>query len=113
MLVTVLVLLGAVMMSSVGMIAGAAGGDFMQTLFHSTILIAPLMVPAFAVIFRGSASPWVMALPSYGLIEAMVGAVGYGRGWGELAPYIGLTAAWDVALFGIGLSILKRKVERL
>lgn len=112
-LVTVLMLLGAVMMSAVGMIAGASGGDFMSTLFSSMILIIPLMIPGFAVLFPGSASLWVKALPSYGLIEAMIGSVGYGRGWGELAPHVGMTLAWDVVLFGAALLILKRKVENL
>jgi hypothetical protein len=71
------------------------------------------MVPAFAALVRGSTPLLVKALPSYGLINAMVGAVGYGRGWAELAPYVGMTLAWDVALFGVGVWVLKRRVEAL
>ena len=106
-------LLGAIMMSAVGMISGAAGKDFISTLFYGTALITPLMIPAFAVLFPGSASLWVKALPSYGLIQAMVGAMGYGRSWSELAQYMGMILAWDIVLFGAALLILKRKVEKL
>jgi len=112
-LVTVLMLLGAAMMSAVGMIAGAAGKDFMGTLFISMALVIPLMIPAFAILFPGSPSPWVLVLPSHGLVEAMAGAVGRGEGWRDAAPHIGATLAWVAVLFCAALLILKRRVEAL
>lgn len=111
--VTILMILGAIMFSAVGLLAGTAGKDFMSTLFFSMVFIIPLMIPAFAVLFPGSASIWIKALPSYGFIEAMVGTIGYGRSWGEVAPYIGGTLAWDIVLFAVALLILKRRVETL
>ena len=112
-LVSALLFLGAIMMSAVGMISGAAGRDFMGTLFYGLALIVPLMIPAFAVLFPGSASLWVRVLPSHGLIAGMIGVVGYGRGWSDVASHVGTTLAWDVVLFGAALLILKRKVETL
>ena len=85
----------------------------MHTIVYSALLAIPLMIPAEAAIIRGSAPVLVKLLPSYGLIQAMVGAVTYGRGWGELLPYVGMALVWDVVLFAIGLLILKRRVERL
>ena len=112
-LVLILMFLGAVMMSAVGLIAGAAGKDFMSTLFYGMALIVPLMIPAFTVLFPGSAAVWVKLMPSHGLIEALVSVMGYGRGWGDIAPHIGATLAWDALLLGFALFILKRKMEAL
>jgi ABC-2 type transport system permease protein len=112
-LVTALMVLGALMMSAVGMIAGAAGKDFMSTLFLGVALITPLMIPAFAVLFPGGASLWVKILPSYGLVEAMVKVVGYGHGAGAVGVHVATTSVWAVALFGVALLVLKRRVEAL
>jgi hypothetical protein len=112
-LLLVLVISGAVMMSAVAMVAGSAGRDFMNTILYSALLAIPLMIPAETAVVRGSTPPLIKLLPTYGLIEAMVGSVAYGRGWGELTPYVLMALAWDVVLFAIGLSILKKRVERL
>lgn len=110
-LVLTLMLLGSVMMSAIGMIAGAAGRDFMSTMFYGFALIVPLLVPAFSVLLPGSAALWIRLLPSYGLTEALIRVVGYGWGWGEVLPHLGATLGWLVVLFLIALSVLKRRVE--
>lgn len=112
-LVTILVALGAAMMSAVGMIAGSAGKDFMSTLFGSLIFIVPLVIPAFGTLFPGSAATWVQWLPSYGLVTAMVDVMSYGRGLPEVAWHLATTIGWVVVLFATALLILKRRVEAL
>jgi ABC-2 type transport system permease protein len=111
--VVLLMFLGAVMMSAVGMISGSAGRDFMSTLFLGMAFILPLMIPAIAAVFPGSATIWVRVLPSYGLIEAMVGILGYGRGLRDVLTHVGSVLAWDILLFGAAFFILKRRVEAL
>ncbi len=110
-LVSLLVLVGASMMSAVGMIVGSLGKDFMITLYAGMALIIPLMIPAIALLFPGSPSLWVQALPTFGLAEGFLGAVGYGRGWGEVAPQVGLALAWTVGLAGAAVWILDRRVS--
>jgi ABC-2 type transport system permease protein len=112
-LVTVLMLIGAVMMSAVGMIAGSAGRDFMSTMFLGIVMITPLMIPAIAALYPGAAAFWVKALPSHGLIEAMIGVLGYSRNWSDVAQHIGMSLAWCVMLFVTALVILKKRVEVL
>jgi ABC-2 type transport system permease protein len=111
--VLLLLLLASGMASAMGMIAGSAGRDFMATLFLGIVLIVPLLIPAFAVIFPVGAAPWTKALPSYGLIGAMVETVGYGKGWGAVLPRIAAAAAWTAAMFVCALAVLRRKVEVL
>jgi len=106
-------LLGAMLMAAVGMLSGAAGRDFMGTLFTGMAFLLVLAVPAIAVLFPGSAAPWVVALPSYGLIQAMVGASAYGQGIGDLIAPLASAAAWVAVVFAAGWWVLGRKLVRL
>ena len=108
-----IVLLGALMVAGIGLITGAAGKDFMGTLLYGMIFMVLLAIPAFAPLFPGMASPWVKVLPSYGIVEGMVGTAIYGKGWGESAPYLALIIVWDIVIVGSGLLVLKKKVEAL
>ena len=107
------VLLGAVLMASVALFTGAAGKDFMGTLFLGVVFLIPMMIPAFSVLFPGTTSLWVQGLPSYGIIQAMVGATVYGQGFVELAGYFLLAGAWAAALLVAGAMALSRKVAAL
>jgi ABC-2 type transport system permease protein len=112
-LIVTLMLLGATMVSGVAMISGSLGRDFLANLFYGFAFMVPLMIPAFTVLFPGTASGWIQALPSYPLVEGLVKVTTYGEGWAEALPDLGALAAWCVALFAIGWIVLKRKVETL
>jgi ABC-2 type transport system permease protein len=104
---------GAVMMSGVGMIAGSAGRDFMTTLFLSVLLMLPLSIPAFSVLFPGSASAWVQALPSWGVTETLAGVTAFGLDWAGALGQLVLATAWCVVIFGAGLLLLRRRLGTL
>ncbi len=106
-------LLGAIIVTGISLISGAAGKDFLGTLFYGIAFMIPLAIPAFSVLFPGSAAVWVKALPTWGVVETMVGSIAYGRTLGELSGPLGAAAGWCVAVFVVGLVILKRKAERL
>lgn len=106
-------LLGAIMVTGVGLISGAAGKDFMSTLFYTILFMIPLMIPAFAVLFPGTASTWVKVLPSYGLVQTIMRSTVYAEEWADVLPYIGMVVVWNAIIFGTGLVVLKRRVETL
>ena len=105
-------LIGALLVSSVALLAGAAGRDFMTTLFIGMLLLVPMTLPAFALLFPGSASTWLQVLPSFGVLEAMYGASALGRGIDELGAPLAASAAWAVALLALGAAVLGRRVAR-
>jgi ABC-2 type transport system permease protein len=107
------VLLGSMLMAAIGMLTGAAGRDFIGTLFYGMAFLLVLMVPAIAQLFPGSAGLWVQALPSYGLVEAMVGSSAYGLGFAELGGHLATAAAWVAVIFALGWWVLGRKLVRL
>ncbi len=106
-------LLGSLMVTGFAMISGSFGKDFISVLFWSMLFMVPMLIPAFGLLFPGSASFWIRAIPSYGLVEAITGVTAYGEGWAETLPNMGLVAGWTVVAFIVGLTILRRKVQSL
>jgi ABC-2 type transport system permease protein len=106
-------LVGALMFTGVALFVGSAGKDFMGQLFLAMLVTVPLLIPTFAVLLPGSAAPWVQALPTYPVIDVLVGAMLYGATWSESAGSLAVATAWLVVLFGLGWVTLKRKVESL
>jgi ABC-2 type transport system permease protein len=111
-LLTVL-FLGALLVTGFALIAGAFGRDFLTVLFWSLLFMVPMMIPAFGLLFPGTASFWIKAIPSYGLVEAIVGITSYGDGWAETLPDLAMVLGWTLVAFAVGLAILRRKVETL
>lgn len=112
-LILTLILLGAVMIAGTAMLAGSIGKDFMSTLFYGMVYMIPLLIPAFAALFPGTASTWVRVLPSYPLVQGLVDVSTHGAGWAETLPELGALLAWCVGLFALGWVVLKRKVQTL
>jgi ABC-2 type transport system permease protein len=112
-LIIVTLLLGAVLVTGFGMVAGAFGRDFLETLFVSMLFMIPLMIPAFGALFPGSTATWIKVLPTYGLVDAVVGVTIYGEGWAETGPILVLLAGWGLLAFAAGALILKRRVATL
>jgi len=112
-LIITLMLLGSIMVSGAAMISGSLGRDFLANLFYGFAFMVPLMIPAFTVLFPGTASGWIQALPSYPLVQGLVKVTTYGDGWAETLTDVGALLAWCVGLFAVGWVVLKRKVETL
>lgn len=112
-LMLLLILLGSVMVAGVAMLAGSVGKDFISTMFQGMVYMIPLLIPAFAAMFPGTASAWVRALPSYPLVSGLVDVSTYGAGWSETLPEVGVLAVWCVALFTLGWVVLRRKVRTI
>jgi len=92
---------------------GAAGRDFISMVFYSVVFVIPLMIPAMAALFPGTGAGWIRALPSYGLVQAILGVTAYGEGWADVWPDLAALAAWCAVAFAAGWVILSRKVESL
>ncbi len=111
-LILLALLLGALLVTGFGLMAGATGQDFVAIVFWSVLFFIPLMVPAFAVLFPGTPALWVQALPSYGLVETLVRTTTRGAGWAEVWPYLAVLAAWCAVAFAAGTAVLARRVAR-
>ncbi|MBN2405608.1 MAG: ABC transporter permease [Coriobacteriia bacterium] len=112
-LVLAVLLIGSMMFTGVALFVGSSGRDFMGQLFYSMVFVIPLLIPSFSVMFPGTAAAWVKVLPTYPIINTLVGAFNYGMTWSDAAGSLAYAVIWLVVLFGAGLLALKRKVESL
>ncbi len=112
-LMLTVLLLGAMMFTGAALMIGAAGKDFLGQLFYAMGFTVPMIVPTFAVLFPGTAAPWVKAIPTYPIIELMVRTMDYGATWGDSWSLLSYAAAWLAVLFAGGLLVLRRKVATL
>lgn len=112
-LLLVIALIGAIMFTGVAMLIGAAGKDFMSQLMYGMLFTIPLMIPAFSVLLPGSTAAWVRMIPSYPVIDLLVGVTIYGAGWADAFGRLAYALLWVAVIFGAGLAVLKRKVASL
>jgi len=112
-LLLITMLLGAMMFTGVAMIVGAAGKDFLGQLFYGMALTVPLILPAFSVLWPGSAAAWVQIIPTFPVLDALVNITIYEAAWADVWRSFGFALAWVAVIFGAGLFTLKRKVESL
>ena len=106
-------LLGAVIATGTALLSGSAGKDFIGTLFLGMALLVPLAIPAVTVLLPGATATWVKLLPTWGVIEVMVGVTSYDRSWAELWGPLALAAVWCAVILAGGLAVLHRKVSTL
>ncbi len=106
-------LLGAVVVTGLGLIAGSFGRDFMDTLILGLLLMIPLMIPAMAALFPGSGPDWVQLLPTYGVVDVVVGASAGSLTWADAAVPLLTLAGWGLVLGVLGAWTLNRRVARL
>lgn len=112
-IVIVALLLGAILVTGVAMIAGSAGKDLMATMLLGMMVLIPMAIPGFSVLFPGTPAAWVQWLPSYGIVAAIVGSSIDGAGWSESAPHLGKLAGWCVVSAAAGMLVLRRRAVNL
>lgn len=111
--VVLLLLLGAVLVTGFGLLAGSSGADFIGIVFWAMAFMIPLAIPAVGVLLPGSAAGWVKALPSWGLVDGLLRVTAYGDGLAAIGTQLSLLTAWCVVVFTAGWVVLRRRVVRL
>ncbi len=98
-------LLGSLMFSSVAMLVGSWGKDFLENLFLVMIFVIPLLIPAIAVLFPGASPAWTRFIPSFGVMQVLYGCDAYGAGIAEVLPMLGISVLWTLVLITLGLLV--------
>lgn len=107
------ILLGSILVTGFGLLAGSIGKDFVAILFWSMLFLIPLLIPAIALLFPGTTAAWIKVLPSYPLAQVLVDVTSYGSGWSEVTPLLGVLALWGFGILGAGWVVLSKRVQTL
>jgi hypothetical protein len=110
-LIIVAMLLGAVLVTGIGFILGAVGKEMTTTMAWGMPVILVLSVPAFGVLFPGSVSDWVRAVPSYYLVDIVHQTANFGAGWAEAWDSLLILLGFDALFLALGVTVLGRKLR--
>jgi len=112
-LIVTAILIGALMFTSIAMLIGSLGLDFISNLFLMMLCIVPLTIPAFGALFPGSTADWIRFIPSCGIMKVLIDAGSYDAGWGSAAAPLLTAAVWAAVLCTAGLAVLTKKTRRI
>jgi len=108
-IIVIALFLGAVLATAAGFLIAALGKDFMTVLAWSMVIFIIFSIPAFSVMFPGSATGWIKAIPSYYLVDTVHRASNFGAGWSALWLNLLILLGVDIVLGWIGIIALRRK----
>jgi len=102
-------LLGAVMATSIGFLMASVSRDMMSSIGWGMVVMIVLVIPAFGVMFPGTVTGWARMLPSHYLVDAIHRVANFGAGWGQVWPHLLILAAINSLLLWLGVVTLRRK----
>lgn len=102
-------LLGALMVTGIAFVIATFSKDIITVTGYAIVAVIFLIIPAIAVMFPGSASFWVRLFPSYYLVEIFDQVVTYGESFAAFWKNIIILFAFNIAVFPLGILLLRRK----
>jgi ABC-2 type transport system permease protein len=102
-------LLGSMLVTSAGFLLASVGHDFFSIMGWGILVMVAFAFPTFTVLFPGSLSGWVKAIPSYWLVDIVNRVTGYGAGWAQTGGSLLALLGFDAALAAAGIAALNLK----
>ncbi len=109
--VLITLLLGALMVTGIAFVIATFSKDIISVTGYAMLAMIFLIIPAIAVIIPGSASGWVKLFPSYYLVEVFDQVVTYGESFTAFWKNILILIAFNLAVFPLGILLLRRKFQ--
>jgi len=103
--------LGAVLATGVSFIVATMARDFMSVLGWGVIVFIILIIPSMSVLFPGTVSGWIRAIPSYYLIETVHQATNFRANWDQVGNNLLTLLGIDLVLIWVGIAALRRKAR--
>jgi len=108
-IILVALLLGAVLVTGASFIIAALSKSFMSVLGWGMVVLIILFIPAFGIMFPGTVTGWVKAIPSHYLVDTVHRVSNFGAGWGDAWYNLLVLLGFDLALAWIGIMALRRR----
>jgi ABC-2 type transport system permease protein len=110
-LVLFVLLLGALLVTGTGFLIASIARGYLSSIAYGTLALLLFGLPAFNLMFPGTASRWAAYIPTYYLVDALHLLMNFGAGWNETAQSIGILAAVALAVLAIGILALSRRLK--
>ncbi len=103
--------LGAVLATGVSFLVATMAKDFMSVMGWGMTVFIILVIPSTAILFPGTVSGWIKAIPSYYLIDTVHQATNFHASWGQVGNNLLVLLGIDLALVWAGVMTLGRKAR--
>ena len=110
-IILAVLLLGALLVTGIGFLMASLGKDMMSVMGWGIVAMVILGVPSFGVMFPGTISDWVKAIPSYYLVDTLHLAANFNVNWGDVWQNLLILLGFDVAFVWLGITALRRKLQ--
>ena len=110
-IILVVLLIGAALATGLSFLISAFAKDFMSVLAWSVPVLVVLIVPSLGVMIPGAITGWVKVIPSYYLVDPIHRVTNYGSGWGDVWISLLILLGYTVAIVGVGILVLRRKLQ--
>jgi ABC-2 type transport system permease protein len=110
-LIVVALLLGAVMVTGVAFLIAAVSRDLMAVISWGVLAIILLGLPSMSVMFPGTISGWVRAIPTYYLVDTLHRVTNFQAGWNDMAGNLLALLLSGAALLALGAALLGRRLQ--
>lgn len=102
-------LLGAIMVTALGFLIASISKSMMSVMGWGMVIMIALLLPTFTVLFPGSISGWVQAIPSYYLSDTIHRAASFNMGLSDLWQNLAILTGMNAVLIWLGIAALRRK----
>jgi hypothetical protein len=109
-IILVTLLLASLLVTGIGFLLASAGKDLMSVMAWGLPAMIVLAVPAFGVMFPGTVSDWVRVIPSFYIVDTVHLSANFGLGWGDVWQNLLILLGFNIAFFGLGTVVLRRKL---
>jgi ABC-2 type transport system permease protein len=108
-IVLLALLLGAAMATGISFLISSFARDFMSVLSWSIPALVILIVPTFNIMFPGSITGWIKAIPSFYLVDTIHRVANFGSGWGDIWTNLLILLGFTAVIMWAGIMLLRRK----
>jgi ABC-2 type transport system permease protein len=109
-LLAVTLLLGALMVTGLALLISSVSRDMLTVIAWSILAMFLLAIPSFNILIPGLTTQWIRALPSYYLIDPVYRIINFDAGFDEVWSQLLLLLAFSVALYGLGVWSVRRRL---
>jgi ABC-2 type transport system permease protein len=109
-LILALLLFGSVLVTGLGFLIASVARDMLTVIAWGVLALVVLIVPALTVLFPGSSSGWMQAIPSHYLIDAVDQVANFGAGWGDVWQNAVILLTFSAGFLVLGGLVLRRRL---
>lgn len=110
-IILVTLLLGALLVTAIGFLMGAAGKDLLSVMGIGIPVFILFSMPTIGIAFPGVLTRWARIIPSYFIADTIHQAANFGAGWAQVWQNLVILLVIGLILSWASVFVLKRKFQ--